>query len=97
MEKTKTIWYDFTNVPHVNFLLPIIKHYKAVNKLFSIRDFAETKGLFDKEIGEPRLVVGSHQGGLKLMKVFGSLKRVYLLNTEHRRKARHALSPGRER
>ena len=45
----KTIWFDITNVPHVNFLLPVIHKYEEeFEMVFTIRDFAETKNLFEK-------------------------------------------------
>ena len=81
MAKRKTIWFDITNVPHVNFLLPIIRKYEnACDMVFSIRDFAETKGLFEKRIGKPYINVGEHQGGNKLKKLLGLFKRIWLLN-----------------
>lgn len=77
----KTIWFDITNVPHVNFLLPIINKYKDDYKfIFSLRDFAETKGLFEKKIHYPYIEVGKHQGGNKLKKVLGVIKRIGDLN-----------------
>ena len=61
MENKKTIWFDITNVPHVNFFMPLIKRYEGkYNLIFSIRDFAETKSLFKKKIGEQFFEVG-HQ------------------------------------
>lgn len=72
----KTIWFDITNVPHVNFLLPIVEHYKDdFNYLFSIRDFAETKALFEKKIGREYFEIGKHHGKNKFKKVFGMLQR----------------------
>lgn len=76
----KTIWFDITNVPHVNFFLPFIERYeKDFDMIFSIRDFAETKNLFEKKINRPYLMVGSHKGGNKLKKAIGSLERVSVL------------------
>lgn len=77
----KTIWIDITNVPHVNFLLPIVNKYKDDYRfIFSLRDFAETKGLFEKKIPYPYIEVGKHQGGNKLKKVLGVIKRIGDLN-----------------
>lgn len=76
METSKRIWFDFTNVPHVNFLLPIMNHLSSYEQIYSLRDFAETKGLFEKKIGKPFFLVGSHKGSNKLFKVLGSAKRV---------------------
>lgn len=74
--RKKTIWFDFTNVPHVNFLLPIIEHFNDYNHIYSIRDFAETRSLFEKNIGKEYFLIGSHKGKNKLLKVLGSLSRI---------------------
>lgn len=80
MNNKKVIWFDINNVPHVNFLLPIIHKYeKEFDIIYSLRDFAETKGLFEKRIGKPYLEAGTHQGGIKLMKVLGVFKRFGIL------------------
>ena len=69
------------NVPHVNFLLPFIKQLQDSHlHQFSLRDFAETKGLFEKRIGDDYLMVGSHKGGNKVKKVLGVFERAYELN-----------------
>lgn len=79
----KTIWLDLTNVPHVSFLKPIYDHFKdRYEFIYTLRDFAETKGLFEKRFGFTPHIVGKHAGGNKLMKVFGSFKRVYSLNKQ---------------
>lgn len=79
----KTIWFDITNVPHVNFLLPIINRYKGqYNYVFSIRDFAETKGLFEMKIPYPYIIIGKHEGGNKVKKILGVAKRIHLLNKQ---------------
>lgn len=79
----KTIWFDITNVPHVNFLLPIIRKYEEeFEMVFTVRDFAETKGLFEKRIGKPFLSIGEHQGGNKIKKLLGLFKRIYQLNRQ---------------
>ncbi len=77
----KTIWFDFTNVPHVSFLLPFINLLeKDFKTLFSVRDFAETIGLFEKKIGKQYLLAGKHKGNNKLSKIFGVVERAYFLN-----------------
>jgi len=77
----KKIWYDLTNVPHVNFLHPVYQHYKSeYDSIFTLRDFAETKGLFGKTFGFNPMIIGRHQGGSKVKKVLGSVKRVIDLN-----------------
>lgn len=79
----KTIWFDITNVPHVNFLLPIINKYEdEFNMVFTVRNFAETIGLFEKRIGKPYLELGEHQGGNKLKKLLGLFKRIGQLNRQ---------------
>ena len=83
MTKKKTIWFDITNVPHVNFLLPIIRKYEQeFDMVFSLRDFAETKGLFEKRIGKPYVEAGQHQGGNKLKKLMGLIKRIVTLHKQ---------------
>lgn len=78
-----TIWFDLTNVPHVNFLLPIIKRYEGkCEMVFTIRDFAETKSLFEKRIGKPYIIIGGHQGGSKIRKVLGVVERIFALNKQ---------------
>ena len=80
MNMKKTIWFDITNVPHVNFLLPVIHKYEEeFDLVFTIRDFAETKGLFEKRVGKPYLLIGEHQGGNKIKKILGMLKRIWSL------------------
>ena len=76
----KTIWIDITNVPHVNFLMPVISKYQdEFNLIFTVRDFAETKSLFEKRVGKPYLLIGEHQGGNKVKKIMGMLKRIWNL------------------
>lgn len=80
MGKKKTIWFDFTNVPHVNFLNVIIKHFgDKYDYIHSLRDFAETKGLFYQRIGTDVKVIGTHKGQNKFRKVLGSFIRVLQL------------------
>ena len=80
MTKKKTIWFDITNVPHVNFLMPVIRKYQdEFDLVFTIRDFAETKGLFEKRVGKPYLLIGEHQGGNKIKKIMGMLTRIWNL------------------
>lgn len=81
MKNRNTIWFDLTNVPHVNFLLPIIRRYEnQCDMVFTIRDFAETKSLFEKRVGKPYTIVGCHQGGNKVRKVLGMFGRIHALN-----------------
>lgn len=79
----KIIWFDITNVPHVNFLLPIIRKYEEeFEMVFSLRDFAETKSLFEKRIRRDYIEVGQHKGGSKLRKVLGVIERIFQLNKQ---------------
>ena len=58
----KTIWFDITNTPHVNFFKPIIKSLSNNYILvFSLLDFAETVPMFDKEISRNYIVLGTHK------------------------------------
>lgn len=83
MKKKNIIWFDLTNVPHVNFLLPIIRWYEdRCEMVFTIRDFAETKSLFEKLVGKPYTIVGGHQGGSKVRKVQGMFERIFALNKQ---------------
>lgn len=83
MTKKKTIWFDITNVPHVNFLLPIIRKFESeFDIIYSLRDFAETKSLFEKRIGKEYIEVGQHKGGNKLRKILGVVERIFLLNKQ---------------
>ena len=83
MKTKKTIWFDITNVPHVNFLLPIIRKYESeMEMVFTVRDFAETKSLFEKQINRPYIEAGQHQGGNMLKKLFGLIKRIMVLNKQ---------------
>lgn len=83
MKNRNIIWFDLTNVPHVNFLLPIIRHYEdQCEMVFTIRDFAETKSLFEKRVGKPYTIVGGHQGSSKVRKVLGMFGRIHALNKQ---------------
>jgi predicted glycosyltransferase len=50
--------------------------------VFSVRDFAETKSLFEKRIGKPYIEGGKHQGGNKLKKLWGLFQRIVKFNKE---------------
>lgn len=76
-----TLWFDITNVPHVHFFKPIISHFKEnYNCIFSLRDFAETKSLFEKEIGAAYVEEGLHKGGNKIKKLQGLVDRTFHLS-----------------
>lgn len=83
MNEKKVIWMDFNNVPHVNFLLPILKKFEnEYDFVFSIRDFAETRSLFEKRIGHPYILVGRYQGSNKLRKIWGVVERYFALQRQ---------------
>ena len=83
MSNKRVIWFDFNNVPHVNFLLPIVRKYEQeFDMVFSVRNFAETKGLFEKRVNRPYVEAGTHQGGNKLKKILGVVKRLNLLRKQ---------------
>jgi uncharacterized protein len=73
------IWIDFTNSPHVNVMMPIIKHLKSKHELIvSARDFSETVPLLRKnEI--PFILLGEHEGKSRIKKVLGFFMREYML------------------
>lgn len=75
------IWFDITNVPHVHFFKPIISYLSQNNICqFSLREFAETKALFEKMIGAPYYATGSHKGGNKIKKLIGLTERTIILD-----------------
>lgn len=72
----KTIWFDIDNTPHVNFFKPMIKHLgDDFNLIFTLKEFAEVRKLFEREIGLDYKMVGNHKGGSKLMKIYGVVER----------------------
>lgn len=78
-----TIWFDLDNTPHVNFFKPLVFHLKQnYNLIFTLKEFAETKKLFEQEIGLNYNMVGRHKGGSKIMKVYGVLERTIQLMYE---------------
>lgn len=78
----KTIWFDITNTPHINFFKPIIMRLREDYKLiYSLKDFAETVPLFEKDIQEKYVLIGTHKGKNKFSKVLGMLSRISKLNS----------------
>jgi uncharacterized protein len=72
----KTIWFDFTNPPHVNLYLPILRHLESqrINTICTARHFVETISLLQQnEI--PFTVFGKHGGKSKFAKVSAFVKR----------------------
>ena len=79
----KVIWYDITNVPHVNFFYPISKELNEVyDSFFSIRNFAETKNLFIKKFSTKPIEVGVHAGKNKAAKVISAISRLIHLHSK---------------
>lgn len=73
------IWIDITNTPHVNVLMPIIRHLEKEHELvFTARDFSETLPLLSKNGIQP-IVYGKYKGKSRIMKVWGMLQRLWML------------------
>lgn len=73
------IWIDITNTPHVNVLMPIIRHLEKDHELiFTARDFSETIPLLRKNGIEP-IVYGNYKGKSRIKKFFGLLQRMRTL------------------
>lgn len=71
----KQLWFDFTNPPHVNQFLPLIKELSKDNFVFcSARQFVETTELLNK-YGIEFKTYGSHGGKNKLKKIYQMLLR----------------------
>lgn len=71
------IWIDISNTPHVNVLMPIIRHLEQNGHelIFTARDFSETLPLLKQNGIEP-MVIGDHKGKNRLKKVFGFFGRI---------------------
>ena len=74
------IWIDITNTPHVNVLMPIIRHLQERKHelIFTARDFSETVPLLRGNGIEP-IVYGNYKGKNRVKKVFGLLGRMWTL------------------
>lgn len=71
------IWIDITNTPHVNVLMPIIRHLEKDHELiFTARDFSETLPLLKKN-GITPIVRGNYKGKSRLKKMMGLLSRMW--------------------
>jgi hypothetical protein len=75
------IWMDFTNTPHVNFFLPIIRHLKENQDItrrhdifFTARDFSETFELLKKNKID-FVSYGKYRGKSRIKKVIGYIQR----------------------
>jgi predicted glycosyltransferase len=74
------IWIDITNTPHVNTLMPIIRHLEAQGHelIYTARDFSETLPLLSKHGIKP-IVYGKYKGKSRVKKVMGLLQRMWML------------------
>lgn len=74
------IWIDITNTPHVNTLMPIIRHLERQGHhlIFTARDFSETLPLLAKHNIKP-IVYGKYKGKSRVKKVCGLLQRMWML------------------
>jgi predicted glycosyltransferase len=73
------IWIDITNTPHVNVLLPIIRHLKNKHEfIITARDFTETIPLL-RENGINPIVYGRYKGKSRVKKIFGLFQRMWVL------------------
>lgn len=74
------IWIDITNTPHVNTLMPIIRHLEKQGHelIYTARDFSETLPLLAKHDIKP-IVYGKYKGKGRVKKVMGLLQRMWML------------------
>ena len=73
------IWIDITNTPHVNVLMPIIRHLEKDHELiFTARDFSETLPLL-KRNGITPIVYGNYKGKSRIKKMMGLLGRMWTM------------------
>ena len=73
------IWIDITNTPHVNVLMPIIRHLEKDHELiFTARDFSETLPLLKKN-GITPIVYGNYKGKSRVKKMMGLLGRMWTM------------------
>lgn len=74
------IWIDVTNTPHVNVLMPIIRHLEQGGHklIITARDFSETIPLLEKNGIKP-LVFGEYKGKNRIKKVGGMISRIVKL------------------
>ena len=73
------IWIDITNTPHVNVLMPIIRHLEKDHELiFTARDFSETLPLLKKN-GITPIVYGNYKGKSRVKMMMGLLGRMWTM------------------
>ncbi|MGF1587421.1 MAG: DUF354 domain-containing protein [Bacteroidales bacterium] len=72
----KTIWFDFTNPPHVNLYLPLLRYLESNNNnvICTARHFVETMSLLSKnDISFKKF--GSHGGKSRIGKILAFAER----------------------
>lgn len=81
--KEKNIWFDFTNPPHVNFFLPLIKYFsnKGYKSILTAREFVETVKLLESQNLSFK-IYGKHGGRKKLSKISNLILRETKLLTK---------------
>lgn len=73
-----TIWFDFTNTPHVHFLMAVQRMIQTDETEFkySLRDFSETRLLLEQYIGSDNYhLINSTYGKTKISKVLSVFSR----------------------
>lgn len=94
--KTRKIWIDLDNSPHVPFFIPIIKELekKGHSVFISTRDCFQVCSLADY-YSMPHRKVGTHYGSNKALKVLGTVWRsLQLAPVIHREKPDISISHG---
>lgn len=78
--KNKTIWFDFSNPPHVNLFKPLLSHFsnQQYQTFCTAREFVETIGLLNK-YQIPFNTFGKHGGGNRIKKAYNLVYRNLLL------------------
>jgi predicted glycosyltransferase len=74
--RSRRIWIDLTNSPHVVFFRPILRRLDeaGVEAVVTARDFAQTLGLLER-FGIPHTVIGRHGGASLHGKAVGLFRR----------------------
>jgi predicted glycosyltransferase len=74
--RSRTVWIDLTNSPHVLFFRPILRRLDeaGVQTVVTARDFAQTLGLLQR-YGIAHTVIGRHGGASVAGKGLGLLRR----------------------
>lgn len=76
----KTVWFDFSNPPHVNLFKPLLAHFSEneYHTFSTAREFVETIGLL-KKYNIAFNTYGKHGGGNRLKKAYNLINRNLLL------------------